>query len=137
MRGEYTSCPSVVFLAWDRVNLACRICNEPLLFVTDIPPRPPRCLHLFSRNECRGDGEGREKRSRGEGKREFLEFSETKSIRFKRAEFNRLGLPAFSCADCFQRSKRGCRISAYVPYLPVLLFVSGVVPDISVQTMKL
>lgn len=59
--GRSTSCPSVIFLAWDRVNLVHRICNEPLLFVTDIAtdiaPPPPRCLHLFGRNECRSNGE--------------------------------------------------------------------------------
>lgn len=106
--GRSTSCPSVVFLAWDRVNLVHRICNEPLLFVTDIAtdiaPLPPRCLHLFGRNECRSNGEN----SGGGGvagglsctvgrdeKKEFWEFSETKSIRFKSAKVEQIRNPFF------------------------------------------
>lgn len=97
--GKSTLCPSVVFLAWDRVNLAHRICNEPLLFVTDIAPGPPCCLHLFSSNECRGNGEnsgGRPSCTVGrDGKKEFLEFSETKSIQFKSAKVEEIRNPCF------------------------------------------
>lgn len=69
----------------DQVNLACRICNEPLLFVTDIPPRPPHCLHLFSRTECEGDGQEGERQSlqRGGEKEFFFDFPALTSIQFE------------------------------------------------------
>lgn len=109
--GKSTLCPSVVFLAWDRVNLAHRICNEPLLFVTDIAPRPPCCLHLFSRNECRGNGEnsgGDQVALWGETeKKSFWSFLKLNPFDSRVQKLKRLEIPAFFGAGRFHAFEAG------------------------------
>lgn len=137
---EYTLCPSVVFFCRDQVHLACRICNEPLLFVTDIiPPRPHCWLRLLSSTECEEADRKMERQNLLQGMKSFLiihalTFSHLISRLQVFLHSQSLSAVSGTYIVVYLSSVSLC---VYHICPPVPLFVSGVVSDISVQTMKL